>query len=366
MQKLMGLLDFGKKKEVPQAPTLSEEKKQVSEITAAREALRAAIEKVRLSDPTGQISQEQMEKYATLLAGLRKQLVENVVYGLDTRAIDKELVGFAEQLDVAIGKGHQDTATRIMKGLAYGIQKGHEPIMSSKKDKTAEIMAERMNRLNKYKTIMEYSIVIDDNQDVIKIQNEQREKVKANFAQIQKEVSEQITANPHLVDRINEVGGKVNQAIDPEAFELVVKKQEFNKLYTQIKDLKQQMALKEAVIVNCKSIINSEEAILEEMNNSVDQQMLEDVIRHEAEFRKHLAEVQSQMKELNDLSNRFSYALDEIFSSPLMVDYVLDVDMEFNNIMRKMEEDEEGRRIGLEKLKEMQRENEESQHIMNN
>lgn len=364
-KKCMGLLDFMKKKEVPQVPSVSEEKKLVSDITARREALRTALEKVKVADPTGKIEQEKLEQYKKLLLMLRERLVNSTVYGLDTREIDKILIYLAEHLDLAIQKGHQDTASRILKGLSYGINTGHKSVLSSDADRIDEIMEKRLDRVKKYKTIVEYSELVDDNEDNIATQNKAREQATERFAKIQKEVSEQIAANPHLVERINELGGKPNQELDPEAFELVVKKQEFNKVYANLQDLRKQIALKEATIVNCRSIIDSEEAILEQMDSALDQKMIDEVVRHEAEFRNHLVEMQNQMVELDELSNRFSYALKEIFSSPLMVDYVIGVDMEYEQIVKKMAEDEEGRKLGLEKLAELQREQESTQRIMN-
>lgn len=354
-----------RKKEVPQVPTVSEEKKLVADITGRREALRTALEKVKVADPTGKIAPEKLDQYKKLLAMLRERLVNSTVYGLDTREIDKILVYMAEHLDLAIQKGHAETANRILKGLSYGINTGHKSVLSSDAERIPEIMESRLDRVKKYRTIVEYSELVDANQDNIATQNKAREEAKERFAKIQKEVSEQIAANPHLVDQINEVGGKVNQELNPEAFELVVKKQEFNKLYNNLQDLKKQIALKEATIANCHSIIASEEAILEEMDNSLDQRMIDEVVRHEAEFRNHLVEMQKQMVELDELSNRFSDALKEIFSSPLMVDYVIGVDMEYERITKQMAEDEEGRKLGLERLAELQREQESTQRLTN-
>lgn len=372
----MGLKDLFKKEDpkstaaapapAPAPVPAAEEKKQVADIRQSSQSLMASLEKIHITDPTGRIPKEKLDQYAELLKALKLKLVQNHTYGLDTRNIDKIMVYMAEHFEIAVKKGSEETATRCIKGLAFGVNTGHEAIVSSDMDRADEIMEKRMDTLNKYKTIIRFSEHIDENNESIRRQTMDKDAIKEKFIVKQQELTEEITANPHLVDKIKTFGGKLNEEIDPDAFALQVKQQEFNKLYDQIANLKKQISLKEATIVNCRSLIASQENLLSEIQNTVDQDLVDEVVKNEKEFRDHLVDIQNQMRELDELSDKFTYALEEIYASPLMVDYVIKTDNKFEAIQKKIQEDEEGRKLGLERMAQLEQEAQQEQRLLNN
>ena len=98
--------------------------------------------------------------------------------------------------------------------------------------------------------------------------------------------------------------------------------------------------------------------------------MLDEVIMHEAQFRNQLVDLQKQIDELEELGNRFTDAMDEIFASPAMGDYILRSSMEFDDMEREIKRNEEGRKEGLRRIHEKQQEQvleqEEESQLLNN
>ena len=153
-----------------------------------------------------------------------------------------------------------------------------------------------------------------------------------------------------------------------DAFHLAVKYRETQKLYKDLEMLKKQMAFNETTINSCLSIIRSVENALTELATPVTQEMQDKVIQQEAEFRNRLVDLQKQITELNDLSDRFNFAIDEVFSSPVMGDYIIDAAMRFQEMEDEIAADEAGKQRGRELIREQEREQaseNESQQILN-
>lgn len=358
----------GKSKEVKM--TSSEEKKQAADVREAGERLKNTMLSLQLKDQTGKIPEEKMEEYKRILRGLIAKLDQAQVSLADTRSMDKKMLYFAQHLDDIVKNGCNDTAERIIKGLLlYGIGKGHEPIPSSDHDQIEKIMEEREKRLDQYKTIVEYSMKIDEREQSIERQTARYDKIKEQFEEKRKVVLEEAEKNPHLVQLINEFGEGV-KSVDPDAYELVIKRKDIKKMYDSLKTLKQQQSMNLASIVACRQIIRDEEIVLTQMAQKLEQHMLDDVIMHEAQFRNQLVDLQKQIDELEELGNRFTDAMDEIFSSPAMGDYILRSSMEFDDMEREIKRNEKGRKEGLRRIHEKQQEQvleqEEESQLLNN
>lgn len=349
------------KGEKEELKTPSEEKRQAAAIREASENLSGVLSSLAVCDMTGTIAAEAIEEYKRIIRGLIIRLDRASVTLMDTRGLDKTMVYLAQHLEMAVKDGRQETADRIIKGLVYGVGKGHEPIPSSDKERTEEILEERERRLGQYKTIAEYSEKIDERQRSIEQQTLHYEKARKDFEKARKQVLEEAGQNPHLVEMIDQFGDSV-RTVNVDAYALVVKRKEVVKLFDNLKALKQQMAFNETSIVSCRQIIRSEENALTEMAQKVDQHMIDDVIRHEAEFRNHLVDLQKQIGQLEELSDRFGYAIDEIFSSPIMGDYIIDTILRYDEMERELEKEEEGRREGLRQMKERELEAANEEH----
>ena len=350
----MGFLDrFKKEPEKTEKQIQAEEKNQAASVRAKSESLLAAMKKVNLFDPTGRIPQEEVQRYKIVVDNLADRLDRASASVLDTQRMDEQMVWLTEHLEIAVKEGRKDTADRIMKALMYGIGRGHEPIPPSDAAKAPQMIRERENRLGQYITTVEYSEKIDECTHSIEMQQERYDKASAQFKEAYKKVKQEMRENPHLVEMIDHYGEKVKD-INADAFKLAVKYRETQKLYKDLDMLKKQMAFKETTINSCLSIIRSVENALTELATPVTQEMQDKVIQLEAEFRNHLVELQKQITELNDLSDRFNYAIDEVFSSPVMGDYIIDAAMRFQEMEDELAADEEGRKRGRELMQQQE------------
>lgn len=364
----MGVLDKVKrtwKGGRDQAVAPSEEKKQVAAVREASESLSNAMQALVLSDGTGRIPKEAIGEYERVIRGLVNRLERAPASVLDTRNIDKSMVYLTQHLDMAVKNGRKDTADRIIKALIYGVGKGHEPVPSGDWDRVEEIMEGRTKRLGQYRTIVEYSEKVDERQCSLEHQLLQYEKAKKDFEKARKKVLEEAEKNPHLVEMINQYGDSV-RTIHVDAYSLVVKQKEVVKLYDNLKSLKQQMAFNETSIVSCNQIIRNEENALTEMAQKVNQEMMDDVIRHEAEFRNRLVDLQQQIGQLEDLSDRFGDAIAEVFSSPIMGDYIIGTILRYDEMERELRQEEEGRREGIRLMQERELEAENDKQAVHN
>lgn len=340
--------------------TPAEEKMRVAQIREASELLKAKLMQVRLVDPRGNISKEELLNMGAQLKALCARLESSQASFLDTRSLDKKMMFFADHLSVAIRDGRKETANHIMKGLLYGIGKGHAPIPLSDSDKMDQIMEDRENRLSQYRTIVEYSMKIDDRQKSIDQQREKFNELKEVYQVKRTELDKERTENPHLVEKINTYGAKRKEELDPDAFALASRMEQVVNVFNNMKQLKQLMSLNEVSINSCRDIIDSEENALTQMGQKIEQDLIDEVIKHEAEFRKNLVGLQEQIGELEELSDRFKHDLDAIFSSPFMAEYTIKASKEYDSILKKEEIErrarEEGRKLQLEREREQQQE----------
>ena len=364
----MGFLDrFKKEPEKTEKQIQAEEKAQAAGVRAKSENLLSVMKKVNLFDPTGRIPKEDVQRYKIVLDNLADRLDKASASVLDTQRMDEQMVWLTEHLEVAVKNGRSDTAERILKALMYGVGRGHEPIPPSDAAKAPQVIRERETRLGQYITTVEYSEKIDERTHSIEMQQERYDKASAQFKEAYAKVKQEMRENPHLVEMIDQYGEKVKD-INVDAFHLAVKYRETQKLYKDLEMLKKQMAFNETTINSWLSIIRSVENALTELATPVTQEMQDKVIQQEAEFRNRLVDLQKQITELNDLSDRFNFAIDEVFSSPVMGDYIIDAAMRFQEMEDEIAADEAGKQRGRELIREQELEQaseNESQQILN-
>lgn len=366
----MGFLDrlVGNKPEKTEKQIQAEQKSRAAEIRGKTENLLTAMKKINLYDPTGRISRDETEKYKMVLQNLADRLDRAPVSLLDTRKMDEQMIWLVEHLEEAFKNGSPDTAQRIQTALIYGVGKGHEQIPSSDGKKIPDILRDRENRLGQYITIVEYSQKIDERRRSIEIQQKKYDQASGQFKESYARVKQEMKENPHLVEMIDQYGEKVKD-INIDAFHLAVKYREVAKIYKDMEMLKGQMALNETTINSCSQIIRSEENALTELATAVTQEMQDQVIRHEAEFRNRLVELQQQITQLDELSERFEDTIKEVFASPVMGDYIVKSAIEFENMEKAIEKEKagkaRGRELQLQQKLEEEAENQE-QGLLNN
>ena len=269
---------FNGRKEQSQSMTGLEEKEQITSIRQETEKIKDALLTLQLTDPTGKISQEYLEEYKKIIRILAARLDMAVrldmklASHMDTRRIDQTLLFFVRKLDEAVKNGRRDTAERIKNSLLYGVIKGHEPIQECDYDKVKEIMEEREKRLDHYHTIVEYSMKLDEKEEHIACQTKKYDEMKEKYQKTREAVLLDSEQNPHLVKLIDELGESVIIA-DPDAYVLLVRRNDVQQMYKDLQQLADQKAINECLANNFRRTINREENILKITTHQLEQSM---------------------------------------------------------------------------------------------
>lgn len=344
---------FGKQD--PEEMTQTEEKKKAAQIREASENLRNKLAAVRFVDPTQKISQEDLTTYQHMINIVMYNLDSAGATLLDTRRMDKEMLGLADYLNSAIHSGKAATVKYIVQALMYGVGKGHKALLVDEVPKTNEILKEREKRLEKYKTIVSLSQQIDDLQQSIEKQEDQTKAKSAEFKDKQKELEDELDENPHLAEQLEEYGGDSDK-LSPQAAILATKMKNVTNLYEYIQSLKRQIALDHGQIVSLQQTISNEELGLAELSKALSQEIKDLYTLHEEEYRQHLVEQKKDLKELEDLSHRFSDAVAEIFDSSEMKEYIIGAQMGYEKVLQELDEEAKGKERGRQLKKEREQE----------
>lgn len=336
------------------------EKKQAAAVREKTENLMNVLRSLSLTDATGKIPKEAMESYKSQVTAMAERLDRASASVLDTRRLDREMAALAQRLDAAVKDGCQETAERIIKALLYGVGKGHAPVSGEDSERVEEILEERENRLRQYKTVVEFSERVDERQRSIELQQKEYEDTNEAFEKKKKEIAEFGNKNPHLVALIKNYGGSVKN-VDPGAFALLLRQQEAYNLFKSMEALKEQMSMSEAAVVSCRQIIRSEEEALAQLPDIMNDELRELVKEHEEAFRKRLLGLRDQIIELGNISNRFNDAIQAVFTSPVMEDYAMEINLRYDDLLKKLEEEERMRAEGRRLLAEQEQSRENSQ-----
>lgn len=117
---------------------------------------------MRFENPTGEISQEDLTKYQHMINTVIHHLDSEKENLVDTRQLDTEMLKIADYLNGAIRSGKAATVKYIVHALMYGVEEGHKALLADEVPKAKEILAEREERFEKYKKVVDYSRTIDD------------------------------------------------------------------------------------------------------------------------------------------------------------------------------------------------------------
>ena len=362
-------MDFGNmKKKVKEAfgkqdpieMTQTEEKKKAAQIREASENLRNKLAAVRFVDPTGKISKEDLTTYQHMISIVMYNLESAGASLLDTRRMDREMLGLADYLNSAIHSGKAATVKYIVQALMYGVGKGHKALLVDEVPKTKEILIEREKRLEKYKTIVGLSQQIDDLQQSIDNQQKKAEEKSEEFKEKQRKLEDELDENPHLEEQLEEYGGD-SPKLSPQAAILATKMKNVTSLFDHIQALKKQIALDYGQIVSLEQTISNEELGLSELSKALSQEIKDLYTLHEEEYRQHLVEQKKDLKELEDLSHRFSDAVAEIFDSSEMKEYIIDAQMGYERVLQELDEEAKGKERGRQRRREREQERKQKQ-----
>ena len=343
----MAIFDFLRKKE-PEKPIVKDGSG-AAQVRSITERITAKLAEPRFNasaDVTGRITQEQMDKYRYAVDNLRTKIGRTTVLRLDTSAIDQKILFLASYLTDAVRNGNQKTCDRIIKGLTYGIIRGRQDIEERDIDRSLEIVDKRCRRLDMYRDIIELSKKIDDLEKTMRLQERELEKHNKTLAELEKTLAD-LSANTRLVTELATFGAGSDQ-LSPEARELDNKRAAYIALSKAILNLKRIKATNEASMTQQNAQINTLEIQLTQAEGLVDEQTLEDVRKQQELFRSEILRQEQQIREMEEMDKNFARALDEMYSSPELVNTIVAHDMEYEQLVKAKADREAGMREAAE------------------
>lgn len=361
-QKNMGLKDFFKnnkaKTEADNVITNTEAKMKVSQTRSRMVELESAMKSIKFEDirrkvPEDKISTADFARYQRnfdiMLRKLSMQSSTELVQ-MNTDTIDEKMLYFVEHFDKALREGNKNTADTFMKGLQYGIVRGHEEIKSTDAGKANEIMFNRSSRLDQYRTIADLCMHIDSLEKDKRLKQADYNAHLANFEELKEDLEKEIALNPHVVERIDKVGENHISPVDAEAYILASKMGQVTSLHKQLVEIKQNIAILENNINSTNDSINMAKSSLMDSDNKIDDLTIE---------------------ELDKLFEKLTDGMDQIFSDPKMIDSIIKKKMDYDLMVEQHKQEikqrEEGMKNYQEQQKQQQQENEQKeQQLLNN
>lgn len=351
-------------RETTQEKTPTEIKREVAKIRASSENLKNKLLTVRFKDTTGKISPDKMKHYLNVLTALTITLDKTPAYELDTSTLDKQMEELVAIFAESIREGHEKTADYVLKALLYGIGKGHATMTTTDKDKIEQQMQERIERLEKYCTIVSLSQKVDRCHSQMEKAGEKYKETSKLYKEKRAALDKEEKENPYIFERAREVRGR-NETRDPEEMELVARIREVDGLYKEAKQLKQQRTTNQATIQSLENQIHTEENMLMMQSLTLEEELIKKIEQDIVDFRERMSDAWDQIYKLGELSDQTAYALDAIFSSAQIDGYVIDTISRYDQIKREEQRKEDGRRLALERAQENEEENEEENILLN-
>ena len=215
---------FGKLKKAKKSHKVPENAEQ---IRAAARKLKDKLASVRFENPTGEISQEDLTKY--------QHMINTVIHHLDS---EKE---------------------NLVDALMYGVEEGHKALLADEVPKAKEILAEREERFEKYKKIVDYSRTIDDYWRNIVNCEKSLQQVTAELKDRKKKVEDELDKDHRLAEELKKYFDNDDNDIDKlsqEAKILVVEVKNTITLNEQCMLLKQRICLDYEKIFSIEQMIS--------------------------------------------------------------------------------------------------------------
>lgn len=359
-------LGFRKKKEQEQMP-VSEEKRKANENRKRAEEIRMSLaeidSKIALmlaKEKTGRILTEDMKRYHKGLQSMISRLDEQKTSVLDTYDIDRVVKKFVSQLGEAFQNGNNETADRLMAGLAYGISRGREEIHSEEPEYVEKILESRKEVLDRYQQIVKYSRQIDEIQRSINRQQTQIEDSKKDYKKFYDELKKQQKEMPGLQESLDRL--KVGQKVAGEVIEFNNKKQKVTDLYNHIQNLIKTRATNEMQMTACQQAIRDEKLLLARMETMLDDEVFEEIKKSQEEFQKFIYNQIDQIEQMRNMNNQFGKILDQALSSRKMIDMLIATEEDYDRMIHEENEKAAADARGMERILEEEQENEEQEN----
>ena len=258
---------FGKLKKAKKSHKVPENAEQ---IRAAARKLKDKLASVRFENPTGEISQEDLTKYQHMINTVIHHLDSEKENLVDTRQLDIEMLKMTDYLNGAIRSGKAATVKYIVHALMYGVEEGHKALLADEVPKAKEILAEREERFEKYKKIVDYSRTIDDYWRNIVNCEKSLQQVTAELKDRQKEVEDELAENPHLAEQLEEYDDDNDgDKLSPGAKVLAAKVKAVIELNSRCMLLKKQIICKHDTITSIEQLIKIEKFEIFEMTHDI-------------------------------------------------------------------------------------------------
>ena len=137
---------------------------------------------------------------------------------------------------------------------------------------------------------------------------------------------------------------------------------EVTDLNKEIVQLKQEKTTHLAAIQGFDTTIRNEENMLMMSDVVLEDELVQKIEQDIVDFREKIADAWDQVFKLGDLNDQTSFALNAIFSSAGISNYVTGISMEYDDILREERRREEGMRLAQERAQEAELENEEEEN----
>lgn len=145
----MGLFGLGKKDK------FDKQRKEIEEARKRAQSLMGdLVTSVCRAKKKDNISKEELEKYKVAAISLDMQLKNAPVLRLDTSEIDLKIAVLADKMKSAIERDLPDTAKYAKEALEWGIIYGREDVNKSEVKQMADIITDRLNRLDTHITVV--------------------------------------------------------------------------------------------------------------------------------------------------------------------------------------------------------------------
>lgn len=168
----MGLFGLGKKDK------FDKQRKEIEEARKRAQSLMGdLVTSVGMAKEKNRISMEELKKYRQLIVALDMQLKNAPVLRLDTSEIDLKIAVLADKMKSAIERDLPDTAKYAMEALSWGIIIGREDVNKSEVKQMADIITDRLNRLDTYIT----EVLAAENVDNARINKQKNEMEKLSL-----------------------------------------------------------------------------------------------------------------------------------------------------------------------------------------
>lgn len=377
----MGLKDFFKnnkaKTEADNVITNTEAKMKVSQTRSRMVELESAMKSIKFEDirrkvPEDKISTADFARYQRnfdiMLRKLSMQSSTELVQ-MNTDTIDEKMLYFVEHFDKALREGNKNTADTFMKGLQYGIVRGHEEIKSTDAGKANEIMFNRSSRLDQYRTIADLCMHIDSLEKDKRLKQADYNAHLANFEEIKKDLEKEIALNPHVVERIDKVGENHISPVDAEAYILASKMGQVTSLHKQLVEIKQNIAILENNINSTNDSINMAKSSLMDSDNKIDDLTIEELDKYNREHLKRMKQLTEESERLDELFEKLTDGMDQIFSDPKMIDSIIKKKMDYDLMVEQHKQEIKQREEGMKNYQEQQKQQEneqKEQQLLNN